>query len=142
VWSKRYSINFYCICLTLLSGLAVFVACSDNSDNGATACDAVSTTEPCYCDSGAMGERVCGEDMVFGPCLDCEWCCHVTDGRVPTQECTYTVTPWDPTQPDRIDNTTIDPRSCTDPTHCANDPNARVYFQTGGNYYYSMNCSE
>jgi hypothetical protein len=61
-------------------------------------------------------------------------CTHVNAGRVSPVECGYATIPNDPTQPERIDNANIDPRTCADPTNCANDPNAKPYFQTGGNY--------
>jgi hypothetical protein len=61
-------------------------------------------------------------------------CTHVDDGRVSPVECGYATIPNDPAQPSRIDNANIDPRTCADPANCANDPNAKPYFQTGGNY--------
>ena len=61
-------------------------------------------------------------------------CTHATAGRVASIECAYAAIPNDPSQPDRIDNANIDPRTCTDPNNCTNDPNAKPYFQTGGNY--------
>jgi hypothetical protein len=61
-------------------------------------------------------------------------CTHAAAGRVAPIECTYADIPNDPTLPPRTDNQTIDPRTCADPNNCANDPNAKPYFQTGGNY--------
>ena len=38
---------------------------------GAKACDVVGATEACSCIGGAIGERVCGDDMTFGRCGPC-----------------------------------------------------------------------
>ncbi len=65
--------------LLILGGLylgagGLLVACSGSSGGGggaAKACDVVGATESCSCPGGAMGERVCGDDMAFGGCLGC-----------------------------------------------------------------------
>ena len=50
-------------------------------------------------------------------------CTHVRDGRVPTEECEYARIPPDPNQPDRIDNSNVDPRG-----------GGRQYWQTETDY--------
>ena len=50
-------------------------------------------------------------------------CTHVRDGRVPTEECDYARIPPDPNQPDRIDNSNVDPRD-----------GGRQYWQTETDY--------
>ena len=50
-------------------------------------------------------------------------CTHVRDGRVPTEECDYARIPPDPSLPDRIDNSNVDPRG-----------DGRQYWQTEADY--------
>lgn len=61
-------------------------------------------------------------------------CTHAIAGRVSPVECTYADIPPDPEQPNRVDNSNIDPRTCADQNNCSNDPNAKRYWQTSGDY--------
>ena len=70
---QGHSISSYLVFTAVLGAVGLFVACSGGNSGGSApeSCEVAGMAEACDCIGGAMGERLCGEDLVFGACIGC-----------------------------------------------------------------------
>ena len=60
------------IVVSLTLCISVTGCSNDDGTSANRTCTSAGLAEPCSCIGGTVGERICGDDMMFGPCSNCQ----------------------------------------------------------------------